>query len=76
MRQCAEHKNHDWLVLCGSYAPCKQKFLLCNLKTVSDILATFVLLTWSMSILVENCKMDGSQIWNFLCFGDIVLEYM
>ena len=41
---------------------CKQKFLLCNLKTVSDILATFVLLTWSMSILVENCKMDGSQI--------------
>ena len=27
-----------------------------------SLLATVLLLTWSMSILVENCKMDGCQI--------------
>ena len=55
-----------------------QKIPITSLQNViqRSLLATLLLLTWSMSILVQNCKMGGSQIWNFLYFVGIALDYM
>ena len=50
-------------ILCWSMYSKQRKFHLLVAKSYTEVLlAALLLLTWSMSILVENCKMDGSPI--------------